>query len=69
MPERWTPDSWRGRPVAQLPVYPDAGKLAETEAKLASFPPLVFAGEARNLMSAIGTLVELDRLELGDRPF
>jgi 3-deoxy-7-phosphoheptulonate synthase len=48
MPERWTPDSWRGRPVAQLPAYPDAGKLAATEAKLASFPPLVFAGEARN---------------------
>src|ERR1700730_18464869 len=53
MPERWTPDSWRGRPVAQLPAYPDAGKLAETEAKLASFPPLVFAGEARNLKKAL----------------
>src|SRR6202163_4228330 len=54
MPERWTPDSWRGRPVAQLPAYPDAGKLAETEAKLASLPPLVFAGEARNLKKALG---------------
>jgi 3-deoxy-7-phosphoheptulonate synthase len=53
MPERWTPDSWRGRPVAQLPAYPDAGKLAETEAKLASFPPLVFAGEARNLKKSL----------------
>jgi 3-deoxy-7-phosphoheptulonate synthase len=53
MPERWTPDSWRGKPVAQLPVYPDAGKLAETEGKLASFPPLVFAGEARNLKKSL----------------
>jgi 3-deoxy-7-phosphoheptulonate synthase len=53
MPERWTPDSWRGRPVAQLPAYPDAGKLAATEAKLASFPPLVFAGEARNLKKSL----------------
>jgi len=53
MPERWTPDSWRGKPVAQLPAYPDAGKLAETEGKLASFPPLVFAGEARNLKKAL----------------
>jgi 3-deoxy-7-phosphoheptulonate synthase len=53
MPERWTPDSWRGRPVVQMPAYPDAGKLALTEAKLASFPPLVFAGEARNLKKAL----------------
>jgi 3-deoxy-7-phosphoheptulonate synthase len=53
MPERWTPDSWRGRPVAQLPAYPDAGKLAATEARLASFPPLVFAGEARNLKKSL----------------
>src|SRR4051812_1585925 len=53
MPERWTPDSWRGRPVVQMPVYPDAGRLAATEAKLATFPPLVFAGEARNLKKSL----------------
>ena len=49
MPERWTPDSWRGKPIVQVPEYPDAAKVAAVEAKLASFPPLVFAGEARNL--------------------
>ena len=53
MPERWTPDSWRNRPVVQMPAYPDAGMLAQTEAKLASFPPLVFAGEARNLKKSL----------------
>src|SRR6185295_551799 len=53
MPERWTPDSWRNKPVVQMPAYPDAGKLAGTEAKLASFPPLVFAGEARNLKKSL----------------
>jgi 3-deoxy-7-phosphoheptulonate synthase len=53
MPERWTPDSWRKKPAAQMPAYPDAGKLAETEVKLASFPPLVFAGEARNLKKSL----------------
>src|ERR1700675_3275597 len=49
MSERWTPDSWRAKPVKQIPDYPDAKALADVEAQLATFPPLVFAGEARNL--------------------
>jgi 3-deoxy-7-phosphoheptulonate synthase len=53
MSERWTPDSWRGRPVLQMPEYPDAKALADVEAQLATFPPLVFAGEARNLKKAL----------------
>ncbi|MEA2942566.1 MAG: 3-deoxy-7-phosphoheptulonate synthase, partial [Bradyrhizobium sp.] len=54
MSERWTPDSWRARPSAQIPVYPDDKALADVEAQLATFPPLVFAGEARNLKKALG---------------
>jgi 3-deoxy-7-phosphoheptulonate synthase len=54
MPERWTPDSWRKRPLAQMPDYPDPKALAEVEARLATFPPLVFAGEARNLKKSLG---------------
>src|ERR1700737_2746169 len=54
MSERWTPDSWRARPVKQVPDYPDAKALADVEAQLATFPPLVFAGEARNLKRALG---------------
>src|SRR6476619_1709537 len=53
MSERWTPDSWRTRPAQQLPDYPDAKALADVEAQLATFPPLVFAGEARNLKKAL----------------
>src|SRR5256885_8824019 len=53
MPERWTPDSWRGKPVQQIPAYPDPKSLNEVEAQLATFPPLVFAGEARNLKKAL----------------
>jgi len=53
MSERWTPDSWRARPVKQVPDYPDAKALADVEAQLATFPPLVFAGEARNLKRAL----------------
>ena len=46
---KWSPNSWRARPIVQIPDYPDGKTLAEVEAQLASFPPLVFAGEARNL--------------------
>jgi 3-deoxy-7-phosphoheptulonate synthase len=49
----WTPDSWRAKPVLQVPAYPDPEALAKTEKRLASFPPLVFAGEARDLKSQL----------------
>ena len=51
---RWTPDSWRGKPVEQSPVYDDLAALAEVERQLAGYPPLVFAGEARKLKRALG---------------
>ena len=47
MADNWTPSSWRQKPILQVPEYPDAAALAATEATLASYPPLVFAGEAR----------------------
>ena len=49
MPAPWSPDSWRTLPIRQQPTYPDADHLARVEQTLASFPPLVFAGEAREL--------------------
>jgi len=51
---RWTPESWRAKPVEQAPVYADAAALAEVERQLAGYPPLVFAGEARKLKGALG---------------
>jgi 3-deoxy-7-phosphoheptulonate synthase len=45
----WSPSSWRKRPISQVPDYADAAALAAAEAEVASFPPLVFAGEARAL--------------------
>ncbi|MBI5130208.1 MAG: 3-deoxy-7-phosphoheptulonate synthase class II [Rhodopseudomonas palustris] len=56
MSERWTPDSWRSKPVQQMPDYPDAKALADVEAQLSSFPPLVFAGEARNLKKQLASV-------------
>src|SRR6266850_1305957 len=54
MAERWTPDSWRKKPILQNPEFPDKQALADVEKQLATFPPLVFAGEARNLTKALG---------------
>ncbi len=54
----WGPDSWRRRPVRQMPAYPDAVKLAEVEARLGRYPPLVFAGEARRLRAALAQAVD-----------
>ena len=52
--ERWTPSGWRQKPIEQTPVYRDSAALAAVERQLAGFPPLVFAGEARNLTGARG---------------
>jgi len=53
MADRWAPDSWRKKPILQNPEYPDKQALADVEKQLATFPPLVFAGEARNLTKAL----------------
>src|SRR6266487_3112670 len=54
MPERWTRDSWRQKSIVQVPEYPDQEALASVERRIATFPPLVFAGEARSLKKALG---------------
>ncbi|WP_161867083.1 MULTISPECIES: class II 3-deoxy-7-phosphoheptulonate synthase [Pseudomonas] len=49
MSHAWSPDSWRAKPIQQQPEYPEAAHLARVEQTLAGYPPLVFAGEAREL--------------------
>ena len=49
----WSPTSWRTHPIRQQPTYPDAAALASVEQRLAGYPPLVFAGEARRLKAAL----------------
>ena len=56
----WTPTSWRGRPAQQMPVYPDAALLAGAETRLRRYPPLVFAGEARKLKTALAKVAAGD---------
>lgn len=49
MTQNWTPASWRNKPVLQLPTYDNEVALRAVEKELQLQPPLVFAGEARNL--------------------
>ncbi|MBN9055012.1 3-deoxy-7-phosphoheptulonate synthase class II [Shinella sp. PSBB067] len=58
MAQNWTPNSWRDKPISQVPDYPDLAALAATEERLAKFPPLVFAGEARRLKTALANVAE-----------
>src|ERR1700748_2174232 len=54
----WTPQSWQDKPARQMPDYPDKTALDAVLARLKNHPPLVFAGEARNLMTALGQVAE-----------
>src|SRR6185312_3104359 len=58
MKNAWTPASWRAKPIEQVPVYPDGNALAAVEARIATYPPLVFAGEARKLKRALAGVAE-----------
>ncbi len=58
MTKDWTPATWRSKDIEQVPDYPDPAALAETEKRLASFPPLVFAGEARKLKRSLAEVAE-----------
>ena len=42
-------DSWKSKKALQLPEYPDQEELESVLKTIDSFPPIVFAGEARSL--------------------
>ena len=54
----WTPTTWRSRPAAQQPDWPNAAALEGALDELRSFPPLVFAGEARQLTESLAATAE-----------
>jgi 3-deoxy-7-phosphoheptulonate synthase len=64
----WSPRSWRSRPAAQQPTWPDPGTLESSVSELSGLPPLVFAGEARRLQSALAKVAsgEAFLLQAGD---
>ena len=58
MAVKWAPDSWTKHEARQLPTYPDAGALATATETLRGYPPLVFAGEGRNLTADLAKVAE-----------
>jgi 3-deoxy-7-phosphoheptulonate synthase len=54
----WSPDSWRERTALQQPEWPDAAVAAVARERLKASPPLVFAGEARELRDALARVIE-----------
>jgi 3-deoxy-7-phosphoheptulonate synthase len=54
----WTPSSWRDLPAEQQPQWPDAAELETALKSLSILPPLVFAGEARRLRSALAQVAD-----------
>ena len=66
--DTWTPGSWRSRPAAQQPDWPDAHALDQALKELSALPPLVFAGEAASLRRALAQVArgEAFLLQAGD---
>ena len=58
MAQNWTPNSWRSKPIIQVPEYNDQEALNKVEERLASYPPLVFAGEARALKRQLADVAD-----------
>ena len=56
MSKKWSPESWRGLPIRQVPGYADEAALKRVETTLRNYPPLVFAGEARRLQDRLAAV-------------
>src|SRR5262245_38567940 len=56
MAQPWRLDSWRGKPILQVPEYPDQSALKEVELHLHNFPPLVFIKEVRDLKAKLAAV-------------
>jgi 3-deoxy-7-phosphoheptulonate synthase len=68
VPGDWTPSSWRARHADQQPDWPDEAAFEGVLKTLSGYPPLVFAGEARDLTAELGRVAagEAFLLQAGD---
>jgi 3-deoxy-7-phosphoheptulonate synthase len=66
--DTWSPSSWRDFPIKHQPAWPDQAPLGGVLKELAGYPPLVFAGESRNLQSQLARVAkgEAFLLQAGD---
>ncbi|ELB7666408.1 3-deoxy-7-phosphoheptulonate synthase class II [Campylobacter upsaliensis] len=55
---QWRRDSWRAYPIKQHPVYPCENILKENLERLEKLPPLVFAGEVRQLKKSLAKVAK-----------
>jgi 3-deoxy-7-phosphoheptulonate synthase len=54
----WSPESWRDRTALQQPEWPDAAAATAALDRLKGNPPLVFAGEARELQDSLARVLD-----------
>jgi 3-deoxy-7-phosphoheptulonate synthase len=52
----WSPGSWRSRPAAQLPEYPDEAALGRVERRLSGSAPLVEIADILHLRAALARI-------------
>ena len=57
-PQAWSPSSWREHSALQQPEWPDAAAATAALERLKASPPLVFAGEARNLRDTLAKAID-----------
>jgi 3-deoxy-7-phosphoheptulonate synthase len=64
----WHPSSWRDFPAGQQPTWPSQDAVDTTLKRINSYPPLVFAGEARALLDDLAGVCagEAFLLQAGD---
>ena len=64
----WKPDSWKTFEASQQPIWPDHDSLQKVLEELSALPPLVFAGEARNLTEQLAAVSRREAflLQAGD---
>jgi len=60
MTAAWARDSWRNKIGLQMPDYPDQAALDAVTSKLGTYPPLVFAGETRDLKARLAHVADGD---------
>jgi 3-deoxy-7-phosphoheptulonate synthase len=57
-PSTWSPDSWRSFEALQQPEWPDPTAASAALERLRMSPPLVFAGEARDLRENLAQVID-----------
>ncbi|KIE51895.1 MAG: phospho-2-dehydro-3-deoxyheptonate aldolase [marine actinobacterium MedAcidi-G1] len=64
----WQPSSWKSFTASQQPIWPDSTSLQKVLDELSELPPLVFAGEARNLTKQLAAVSQGEAflLQAGD---